>query len=494
VKDGHVLCVGEPIVALTPTAGGTLRDADDLVISVGGAEVNVAVQLARLGIPTRFAGRVGDDAFGHRIVDALAVAGVDTEFLEVDPERPTGLYLKDRAGPVRCYRRGSAAAAHRSIPAAALIGVGHIHLSGITPALSADCAHLVQTLLAPDRHVTVSFDVNFRPGLWDAAMAGPVLARLASLADLVFVGLDEAAPLWGVATPDELRELLAEATELVVKNGPETATAFRHDQRIEIAPPPVTVVDPVGAGDAFAAGYLAERRRGGGLAEALRRAHLLAGAALTTLHDHHPAQSPRPSTISRDEVIARIGQCRLVPVLRLPSAVAAADAATRCFEAELDVVELTATTPGWFEALTRLRADHPDRLIGLGTVFEPADARRAVDAGANFVVTPCAAPAVRAEIGTEVLMIEGGLTVGEILAAARHGPAKLFPAHVGGPAFLRSIKAVAPHAVIIPTGGIPVDEVSAWLAAGAFAVGVGTDLTNRQDIGAAVRAVLEVTR
>ena len=105
-----ILCVGEALISLTPPVGVPLQEASDLLISTGGAEVNVAAHLARLGVPTRFAGRVGDDPFGARLRQTLAALGVDTRYIEVDPDRPTGLYLKDTDGPgttMRYYRTTS---------------------------------------------------------------------------------------------------------------------------------------------------------------------------------------------------------------------------------------------------------------------------------------------------------------------------------------------------------------------------------------------------
>ena len=89
-----------------------------------------------------------------------------------------------------------------------------------------------------------------------------------------------------------------------------------------------------------------------------------------------------------------------------------------------------------------------------------------------------------------VPFVEGGLTPTEVLDAASHGIAKLFPAHAGGLRYLQSLLAVAPEARIMPTGGIPLDEVRDWLAAGALAVGVGSDLTAPGDIAARVKAAL----
>lgn len=282
---GVVLAVGEPLIALTPTGGAGLQDADQLIVSVGGAEVNVAVTLARLGVPSRFAGRVGDDPFGRRTLAALNAAGVDTRYVETDMSRPTGLYLKDPVGPVRYYRKGSAAATYSSVPTTALSDVDHVHLTGITVALSEDCRRLVESLLSLDG-ITVSFDINFRPALWESTAAASVLLEFARRADLVFTGLDEAATLWKVRAPEEIRALLPTVAELVVKDGPRQATAFHGDHRIDVAPTAITVVEPIGAGDAFAAGYLAARRHGEDLGAALRAGHLLAATALTAYGDH----------------------------------------------------------------------------------------------------------------------------------------------------------------------------------------------------------------
>jgi 2-dehydro-3-deoxyphosphogluconate aldolase/(4S)-4-hydroxy-2-oxoglutarate aldolase len=200
------------------------------------------------------------------------------------------------------------------------------------------------------------------------------------------------------------------------------------------------------------------------------------------------AASERPSA-SGTEVERRIGAARVVPVLRLPDADAAVHAVDDCFEAGLDVVELTATTTGWQEALRRVRAAHPDRLVGVGTVLEADAARAAIDLGADFLVSPFPVPPVRDVAGTTPF-VEGGMTVTELVDAGSRGLAKLFPAHVGGPQFLRSVLAVAPGLRIIPTGGIRLGDVPTWLDAGAFAVGVGSDLVAAL-YGPSGRATLE---
>jgi 2-dehydro-3-deoxygluconokinase len=283
-----VLCVGEALISLTPPAGTSLLGSSELLIWPGGAEVNVAVHLARLGVTTRFAGRVGADPFGARLRRSLDEAGVDTRFLEEDPDRPTGIYLKDANGvatTVWYYRHGSAATEYGHVPDEALAGVAHVHLTGITPALSDRCRDLVQDLMALPS-LQVSFDVNYRPALWRSASAAESLMLLARQAHTVFVGLDEAGAVWGCQTPEGVRSLLPEPTELVVKDGPRPAVAFVGEEVIRVPAPEIEVVEPVGAGDAFAAGYLAARHFGHDPRKAMLWGHLLASSVLQVLGDH----------------------------------------------------------------------------------------------------------------------------------------------------------------------------------------------------------------
>lgn len=288
-----VLCVGEPLVALTPPVGVALDQADDLLLSVGGAELNVAVTLAGLGVTSRFVGKVGDDPLGQRVIAELDGCGVDSQFVEVDPEAPTALYLKNPGHPhhrVHYYRHGAAGSRLHTVSTSALEGVTHVHLSGITPALSDDCLALTERLLA-DRTRSVSFDVNYRPALWSTDVAAPILLRLARAAHTIFVGLDEAQTLWGCATALDVRALVTDAAEVVVKDEDRPATAFTGPDRTVEPAGVVAVVEPIGAGDAFAAGYLKARLAADSPAAALRSGHRLAAAALSVRGDHSPPKA-----------------------------------------------------------------------------------------------------------------------------------------------------------------------------------------------------------
>jgi 2-dehydro-3-deoxyphosphogluconate aldolase/(4S)-4-hydroxy-2-oxoglutarate aldolase len=172
---------------------------------------------------------------------------------------------------------------------------------------------------------------------------------------------------------------------------------------------------------------------------------------------------------------------RLVPVLRLPDAAAAVARTQSLLHAGWRVVELTTTVPDWPRALAECRelaaSAGAATLIGMGTVTTAAQAVTAVSAGAQFLVSPFPAPEVRPVADRAgVTLVEGGFTPAEIADAASHGPAKVFRAHVGGPAFIRSLRAILPSAQLIPTGGIAVSQAGDYLDAGALAVGIGSGL------------------
>ncbi|MEW1688082.1 sugar kinase [Streptomyces sp. NPDC091265] len=297
-----VTCIGETMAALVPDPAAPLEGADRLGVRIAGAESNVAMYLAVHGVPARWVSALGDDPFGRRIRSEVAASGADVSGVRTDPNRPTGLLVKDPGSDgtrVHYYRRGSAASALTPdlLGDEAVRTAGLIHLSGITPALSASCRDLVAALLEPavaERPCPVSFDVNHRPALWPDGTAAAVLLDLARRADITFVGLDEAQALWGEGLRDAaaVRDLLPEPRILVVKDGGRAATAFDGTRVHTVPAPRVEVVEPVGAGDAFAAGYLAGLLRGEDTVRALRLGHLTAGAALRVTGDHGPLPDP----------------------------------------------------------------------------------------------------------------------------------------------------------------------------------------------------------
>ncbi|RZU45678.1 2-dehydro-3-deoxygluconokinase [Streptomyces sp. BK022] len=296
---GATVCLGETMAQVTPADGEGLEHSRELRLAVAGAESTVAQYLADLGHRSAWVSRVGDDPLGRRIVAAVGDRGVDVGGVRFDPEAPTGVYFKD-PGPdgtrVHYYRRGSAAA--RMGPADAervdLAGARLLHLTGITPALSAECAELVELLMerAARAGVPVSFDVNHRPALWSSLDEAAVALRdLARRADLVFVGRDEGERLWGTTTAEEIHAHLAPRGTLVVKDAEIGATEFSGPVREFVPAPAVEVIEAVGAGDAFAAGYLSGFLRGSGSADRLALGHRLAGRTLRSIEDYVPADT-----------------------------------------------------------------------------------------------------------------------------------------------------------------------------------------------------------
>lgn len=291
----EVICLGETMAMVTPANGAPLHHAEQMTLAMGGAESNVALGLAAMGVTTSWVSRVGADDFGTRIITELKDSGVDTSLVAIDPNRPTGLYVKAPAhdqspAKVLYYRAGSAASAmnpefiHTEPLASALQQAKLIHLSGITAALSDSCARMMLELTTAPYGGTVCFDVNWRASLWkdrDPAL----LQQLANRADAVMVGIDEAELAFGTSDEQQIRNLLPDPSVLVLKNESTSAIALTEDGRFEVPSLNVDVVEPVGAGDSFAAGFLSGLLEGLSVPQALRRGHLAAACTLTVRAD-----------------------------------------------------------------------------------------------------------------------------------------------------------------------------------------------------------------
>ncbi|MFI1161913.1 sugar kinase [Streptomyces sioyaensis] len=290
-----LVTLGETMGLLTATGEGPLRHQRSLELGTGGAESNVAIGAARLGVPTAWIGRVGDDEIGKLVLASLRAEGVDTTAVHVDPGAPTGLMLKARRTVVdrrvTYYRRGSAGSrlSPEDVNEPLVLGAALLHVTGITPALSASARDAVEhaVRLARENGVPVSLDVNYRATLWSRHEAQSCLAGLARQADVLFAGEDEAALLGATGDHVALAAQLARLgpAEVVVKRGRYGAYALVDGTAHETAAIPTTVVDPVGAGDAFVAGYLAERILGAPLPDRLRTAATCGAAACAVRGD-----------------------------------------------------------------------------------------------------------------------------------------------------------------------------------------------------------------
>lgn len=287
-----LVTLGETLVALTSRAFVPLRHAHTFELGIGGAESNVAIGATRLGVPTAWIGRVGGDEFGRLIRQTLRGEGVDVHAV-VDPDRPTAVMIKAHRSTeqveVSYYRAGSAGSALSpdDIDGALVAGAQVLHVSGITCAISSSARAAAHRAIqvARDAGVAVSIDFNYRRALWTPEQAGQEYRLLAESADIVLASAYEARIAVGAAEPEQLLERLAALGpgEVVVKLGDDGAIGRAAD-RTHIAPPlPVTEVDSIGAGDAFAAGYLATRI-GGGTFEQCMDVAARVGAFAVTVH------------------------------------------------------------------------------------------------------------------------------------------------------------------------------------------------------------------
>jgi 2-dehydro-3-deoxyphosphogluconate aldolase/(4S)-4-hydroxy-2-oxoglutarate aldolase len=186
--------------------------------------------------------------------------------------------------------------------------------------------------------------------------------------------------------------------------------------------------------------------------------------------------------MTKQEVRQRITTIGIVPVIRAATPELALAAANAVVEAGIHVVEVTMTVPGATGVIRHLRDSAPNLLVGAGTVLDTKDARACLDAGAQFLVSPgFHRPTVKLALREGVLMMAGSLTPTEVIETWRAGAdiVKIFPCgNVGGPSYIKSLKAALPHIPMIPTGGVNLSTAGPFLEAGAEALGVGGELVS----------------
>lgn len=269
-----------------------MGDGDRFVRTCIGAESNVLMALAALDYRVRWISRVGDDHLGRYLEGAISSTGVHP-VVEFDSRRGTGVAVKEvreSGTTVLYYRTNSAASALSIDDVPPLRDTKWVHMTGVTPALSKSCADLTMAVAdrAANEGALFSFDVNLRPVLWsDPCESRRVLVEICRKADLVFIGEDEAEFLTGEVSGRRVAAGLGLRTsqELVLKLGERGALQVSADNEAFEPALDVPVVDVVGAGDAFAAGYLAGYLRGCSASARLRLGNLLAAQVIQTRED-----------------------------------------------------------------------------------------------------------------------------------------------------------------------------------------------------------------
>lgn len=259
---------GETMILFNPDNRGALRYVHTFHKSIAGAESNVAIALARLGQSVGWFSKLGDDEFGRYIISIIRGEGVDVSRTKIDKKNSTGLLFKERFAHtdpnVYYYRKGSAASTlePEDLDEEYIKNAKILHITGITPALSESTrkSTLKAIDIAKKNGVLVSFDPNIRLKLWSIEEARPVLLEIASKADIIFPGVEEGKLLLGIEDPEELAQAFLDmgCSKVAIKLGKEGCYVTNGIESKFVPGYPVEQVeDSVGAGDGFAAGFLA---------------------------------------------------------------------------------------------------------------------------------------------------------------------------------------------------------------------------------------------
>ncbi|MFL6561153.1 MAG: sugar kinase [Bacillus sp. (in: firmicutes)] len=313
-----VISIGETMVLLTPNTPGKMRYSNQFTSKIAGAETNTLIGLAKLGHKAGWISRLGNDEFGARILTSVHGEGVDVSRVILDESAPTGVFFKEIINQDRVniyyYRKHSAASqlAPADLDQEYIAEAKYLYISGITPALSQSCRETIYASIeiAKENGVRVVFDPNIRRKLWEDDEARATLLEIAGKADIVLPGIGECEFLFGTRDCEQAADSFHKlgAAAVVVKLGDKGAYYSTADGKGYIESYTVkNVVDPVGAGDGFAAGVLSGLLDRLPIGEAVKRGCAI-GAMVTTVNgdieglpDRHELNQFTDSNI-KDEV------------------------------------------------------------------------------------------------------------------------------------------------------------------------------------------------
>ncbi len=293
-----VLLIGEPMELLLAEEEGALADVTKFRASVSGAEINVAVGLARLGLCPRYMTRLGSDPRAVRIRRFMRKNGIPDDLIITDPAHLTGAMMKSRAEPgkheIYYFRQDSAASflCREDVDRLDLSDIRAVHFTGIFPSISASAAEAARRLVqrAKSDEITVVFDPNLRCQLWNSSPETLALINeFAADSDVFLPSLKEAQTLCGLSEPEEIAEHYLElgTKKVVVKLGKQGAYYKSH---VESGVAPTfqadSVIDTAGAGDGFAAGLISGICEEIPLGEAVFRANAVGSMQIQNSSDN----------------------------------------------------------------------------------------------------------------------------------------------------------------------------------------------------------------
>ncbi len=263
-----VITIGDAMVSLNPHSKGPLRFVSNFERKVGGAELNVAIGCSRLGLKTKWVSRLGNDEFGRYIHNFVRGEGIDVSDVKLVEGYPTSVHFKeileDGSGRTFYYRSNSPTTTltEEEINESLFTGGKLLHITGVFPAVDKEKNVGVikkAIALAKQQNMLVSFDPNIRLKLWSRAEAKAALTEFLPYVDVLLTGLDEAELLFGTDDPQKVIEESKKIgiSYVAIKQGEKGSIGYHQGKYIESPPvPPKKVVDTVGAGDGYDAGFI----------------------------------------------------------------------------------------------------------------------------------------------------------------------------------------------------------------------------------------------
>ncbi|MCM1252089.1 MAG: sugar kinase [Clostridium sp.] len=263
----EIITIGETMAAFTPKSTGYLHYIKDYELRIAGAESNLAIGVCKLGHSASWVSRLGKDEFGYFVNNSIRAEGVDTRYVCFDEKHRTGVMFKQvlqgKETSVFYYRENSAASfmQPKDLQPEMFTGGKILHLTGITPVLSPDCEKVTEqaVCMGSEAGLKLSFDPNIRRKLWKDKDYTGLLRKIMDKTAILMLGLEEAEALYHTTEKERIAEAFFAqdcAEYLAIKDGANGAYVADREQGYDILPYPCKPIDPIGAGDAFNAGFL----------------------------------------------------------------------------------------------------------------------------------------------------------------------------------------------------------------------------------------------
>lgn len=292
-----IVTIGDALVCMNPMTQGPLQFVNLFEKKVGGAELNVAIGCARLGLHTGWISNVGDDPFGKHVISFVKGQGIDTQCVQTIENYPTSVYFKEVLNSDMInsyyYREKSPTSQMKigDIDEAYFIKSKVFHVSGVFPAVCESNRQIVKDLLkiAKANNMLVTFDTNIRLKLWSKEEAITTIKSYLQYVDVLFIGQEEAQILFNTDDINEIKTMCApyQISHIVLKLGEQGAVVIKDDEKCKRSPLyKASVVDVIGAGDGFAAGYLYSLLQGWNLETSLDFANAVASYVISVPGDN----------------------------------------------------------------------------------------------------------------------------------------------------------------------------------------------------------------